>query len=442
MYPQKPIIAFALGFMMVSIPLLAADVPRDGNPPNILWIMADDISPELSCYGHPAVETPHLDGLARQGARYTNAFTTAPSCTPSRNAMLTGVYQTRTDTQDQRRRGIDLPEEMKPITELLREAGYFTAVGCGYNAKTDHNFNTDEPLFDGRDWSEREEGQPFFAQITLFITHRQREGWGPVRASSEAPVELSEVVLPPYFPDHPLTRLDWAQYLDAIEKADAQVGEILARLDAEGLADNTVVIFIGDNGRCHLRGKSWLYDGGIHVPLIMRWPDRIRPGIVSDDMVSMIDISATILDIAGVELPSYLDGHPIIGPNAQQREHIFAARDLIDEVMDRIRAVRTKEFKYIRNYKAENGYQECEYVQNHRPMLPVIRKLHTKGELTEAQQLLLAKTKPVEELYDLRTDPHEIHNLALSPRHQDKLNELRALLDAWIARGISSAYLR
>lgn len=399
--------------------------------PNIVWIMAEDISTELGCYGHPAVKTPNLDRLARQGIRYTQGFCTAPSCTPSRNAMMTGVYQTRTDTQDQRRRGITLPEGIKPITHLLRRAGYHTALGCGYSRKTDLNFKA-EPLFDDNDWLNRKESQPFFAQITLEITHRQTKGWEQVRKQSKNPVSPEKVELPPYFPDHPVCRRDWAEYLDAIEKADSKVGEILKRLETEGIADNTVVIFIGDNGRCHLRGKCWLYDPGIHVPLIIRWPGRLKPGTVNDNMISMIDISATILDIAGVEMPAYLDGHPILGPRAKKRDHIFAARDLIDEVMDHIRCIRTKQFKYIRNYTPENGYRECNYVQRNRPMLPVIEELHAQGKLTEAQQLLLGKTKPKEELYDLQADPHEVNNLAKSPEHQETLKKLRTLLDEWI----------
>jgi arylsulfatase A-like enzyme len=193
------------------------------------------------------------------------------------------------------------------------------------------------------------------------------------------------------------------------------------------------VIFIGDNGRCHLRGKCWLYDPGIRVPLIIRWPHHVKSGTTHDDMISTIDVSATILDIARAELPSYLDGQPLLGPRVKKRDHIFAARDLIDEVMDHIRCVRTKRWKYIRNHTPENGYHECKYVQQNRPMLPVIEKLHRQGKLTEAQQLLLAKTKPQEELYDLQADPHEISNLAQSQEHQKALNELRALLDEWIA---------
>jgi arylsulfatase A-like enzyme len=408
-----------------------AETPNTAARPNIVWIMAEDISTELACYGHPAVKTPHLDALASQGARYTNAFCTAPSCTPSRNAMMTGVYQTRTDTQDQRRRGITLPDGIQPITHLLQKAGYYTALGCGYSTKTDLNF-TVKNLFDGGDWGNRDAGQPFFAQITLPETHRQRQGWDPIRKRSKHPVDPARVELPPYFPDSPVCRKDWAQYLDAMEFVDNQVGKILERLEQEGIADNTVVIFFGDNGRCHLRGKCWLYDPGIHVPLIVRWPNQVKPGQVIGDMVSMIDISATTLDVAGVELPDYLDGHPILGPRAKKRDHIFAARDLIDEVMDHIRCVRTERFKYIRNYTPENGYRECEYVQQNRPMLADIMERHAKGELNEVQQLLLAKRKASEELYDVQADPHEVHNLAQSPAHQTTLVQLRALLDRWI----------
>lgn len=421
--------------VLAASPLVvcAEETAEETKRPNIIWIMAEDISTELACYGHPAVKTPNLDNMALQGIRYTNAFCTAPSCTPSRNAMMTGVYQTRTDTQDQRRRGVILPKGMIPITHLLRQGGYYTALGCGYSGKTDLNFKVNR-LFDGQDWRTRKKDQPFFAQITLYETHRLKEGrWDRIRRQSSHPVDPESVELPPYFPDHPACRKDWAMYLDAMEYVDSHVGKILKRLEDEGIAESTIVIFSGDNGRCHLRGKCWLYEGGIHVPLIIRWPGNLEPGIVNEDMVSMIDISATILDIAGAELPEYLDGHPILGPRAMKREHIFAARDLIDEVMDHIRCVRTKRFKYIRNYNPENGYRECRYVQKNRPMLAVIKELDAQGKLTKAQQAILAKTKPKEELYDLEADPHELNNLAQSPRHQKALKELRALLDGWIA---------
>lgn len=425
-----------LGFALLAVSsVFVPDACAESHEqrPNIVLIMGEDMSTELACYGHPAVKTPNLDALAAEGVRYENAFCTAPSCTPSRNAMMLGVYQTRTDTQDQRRRGIDLPEGMRPITHLLRDAGYYTALGCGYSDKTDLNFEA-EPLFDGKHWNGREPDQPFFAQITLYGTHRNpQKGWAPVREKSKHPVNPKDVQLPPYFPDHLVCRQDWALYLDAIEEMDEQVGEILELLEKQQLASNTMVIFIGDNGRCHLRGKCWLYDAGIQVPMIVRWPGQLEAGSVTDDMVSMIDLSATILDIAGVELPPYLDGHPVVGPRGEKRTHIFAARDRIDEVMDHIRCVRTKRWKYIRNYNPENGYRECRYVQDNRPMLAVIRKLEAAGRLTLAQKLILREEKPREELYDLRADPHEVHNLADVEEHQDRLATLRKLLDEWIA---------
>ena len=277
-------------------------------------------------------------------------------------------------------------------------------------------------------------GQPFFAQITLGVTHRHPGvGWSKIREQSKSPVDPAKVELPPYFPDHPSCRLDWAMYLDSIEKMDKQVGDIIARLEAEDLSKNTIVIFIGDNGRCHLRGKCWLYDSGLHVPLIIRWPGKTSSRKVNTSLVSMIDVSATILEMAGVEVPEWMDGQPLLGQKVPERNCIFAGRDLIDEVMDPMRCVRTKKFKYIRNYNPENGYEECRYVQENRPMLSVIRQLALEGKLTPAQKLLLKTQKPVEELYDLDSDPHELKNLAGSASHQAELVKLRSLLDGWLA---------
>ena len=419
--------AIAVGFACLASSVSHAH----GTRPNIVWIMAEDISTELGCYGHPAVETPHLDQLAKEGELYTRAFCTAPSCTPSRNAMMTGVYQNRTDTQDQRRRGVVLPATVTPIPKLLQAAGYYTALGCGYSNKTDLNFEVDR-LFDGADWSGREDGQPFFAQITLAGTHRHSD-WKAIQKRSTERVDPQAVELPPYFPDHPIVRQDWAIYLDMIERIDAQMGEIVGRLRKEGILDETVVIFIGDNGRCHLRGKCWLYDPGLQVPLIIRWPAAIEAGQVHEDLVSTIDISATILELAGVDLPEVLDGHPLWGPRARQRRMIFAARDLIDEVDDRIRCVRTARYKYIRNYRPELGYRDCRYVREHRPMLAVMEAMLAGDELTPEQRLFFASIKPVEELYDLETDPFELVNLAESPDHRNTLHELRAHLDTWIS---------
>jgi len=407
--------------------------------PNILWIMAEDISTELSCYGHPAVQTPHLDKLAQDGTRYTNAFTTAPSCAPSRSAMITAVYQTRIGAHDQRMRdkwsenkNRILPKPYRPITEYLRRAGYFTALGCGYSRKTDFNFNTQNELFEGKDWAQRIPGQPFFAQVTLPVTHRGGH-WRQIGKKVKNPIDPATVELPPYYPDHPICRQDWATYLNTIQMMDSQVGDILKRLEDERLADNTVVIFIGDNGRCHVRGKCWLYDPGIRVPMMIRWPGRLKPGTVRDELISAIDISSTVLKIAGIEPPKYVDGRVFLGRDAKKRQYIFAARDRIDEAVDCIRCVRSKRYKYIRNYMPEKPRtQKFAYIEAHRPMLAVMKDLYAKGQLTPEQALFMEPRKPEEELFDLQSDPHELHNLADSPDHQDILNEMRAALEQWI----------
>jgi N-sulfoglucosamine sulfohydrolase len=418
----------------------AAKLFEEKDRPNILWILSEDISPDLACCGTPAVQTPNLDRLARQGIRYTNAFTTSPVCSASRSAMITGMYQTSIGVHHHRSHrsdGYTLPESVRMITEYFRRAGYFTAnvktaaPGVRGSGKTDFNFKF-ENAFDGDDWNKRKAGQPFFAQLSISVTHRGGH-WKNLTQKLKNPVDTAKVKLPPYYPDHPVARRDWATYLDSIQVMDGYVGKILKRLDDEGLTDNTVVIFIGDHGRCHVRGKQWLYDGGIHIPLIIRWPGKIKPGRVCHDLVSAIDISATVLKIAGFEPPKYMQGRLFLGPNAKKREYIIAARDRCDETIDRIRCVRTKRYKYIRNFMPERPYTQINrYKESSYPMLPLMRKLHTDGKLTPVQALFMAPRKPVEELYDIKNDPYEIRNLADSPKHQKTLKKMRRILDKWI----------
>jgi arylsulfatase A-like enzyme len=221
---------------------------------------------------------------------------------------------------------------------------------------------------------------------------------------------------------------------------DGYVGKILKRLDDESLTENTVVIFIGDHGRCHVRGKQWCYDGGIHIPLIVRWPGKLKAGQVCDDLVSSIDISATALKIAGVNPPRHIEGKVFLEPDANgnwrpvnQHEYIIAARDRCDETVDRIRCVRDKQFKYIRNFMPERPYtQTNDYKERSYPMLNLMKELHAQGKLTPVQALFMAPRKPDEELYDIKNDPYEINNLAASPEHQQTLKKMRAILDKWI----------
>ncbi|NQT03083.1 MAG: sulfatase-like hydrolase/transferase, partial [Planctomycetes bacterium] len=411
-----------------------------GTRPNILWILSEDISPDLSCYGTPEVETPNLNKLANQGVRFTNAFTTSPVCSTSRSAMITGMHQSSIGAhhhRSHRKDGYMLPEPVRLITEYFRQAGYFTAnvktaaPGVRGSGKTDFNFKYSKP-FDGSDWNQRAPGQPFFAQLSISMTHRGGQ-WKGLDKKLDNPVDPTKVKLPPYFPDHPTARADWAMYLNSIQMMDQYIGKIMQRLDNEGLTDNTVVIFIGDHGRCHVRGKQWLYDAGIRIPLIVRWPGKLKPGRVNKDLVSAIDISATILKIAGIKPPKHLQGQVFLGPDAKKREYIFAARGRCDETIECIRCVHDERYSYIRNYMpyrpwmAPNRYKDTSY-----PMRELLRSLHAEGKLTQAQKKFLAPAKPPEELYDLKNDPHELHNLVNSPEHQNILKRMRAAHIKWM----------
>ena len=399
--------------------------------PNVLWIYGEDLSPDLGCYGTPAVQTPNIDRLAEEGTRFTNAFVTCPVCSPSRSALITGTYQTHFDAHNHRsNREKPLRDDMKLITDCFREAGYFTCNSPGppYNrrGKADFNFQRERP-FDGIDWSERAEGQPFYAQINIPDTHRV------FKPDPERPINPDDVQLPPYYPDHPLTRKDWALYLESIQVLDRKVGEILERLDAEGLSENTIVFFMSDHGRAHIRCKQFLYDGGIHIPLIVRWPGNVEAEVVSDELVSGVDLTPTTLSLAGLDIPNYVQGQIFLGSEAESREAVFAARDRCDGTDDRIRCIRTSRYKLIRNYHPElpymqfNGYKKLQY-----PLWTLIRILAEKGELSEAQQHFLQQTRPSEELYDLQTDPHEVNNLAGDKGYAAVQNDLNRKLDAWI----------
>ena len=406
-------------------------MPSDGRP-NVLWVYGEDLSPDPGCYGTPAVSTPNIDRLASEGIRHTHAFVTAPVCSASRSALITGTWQTHFDAHHHRsNRDRPLRADMKLVTDCFREAGYFTCNSQGppfdRPGKTDFNFRRERP-FDGVDWSERAPGQPFYGQVNITDTHRVFE------PDLEAPIPPEEVELPPYYPDHPLTRRDWALYLESIQILDRKVGQVLARLEAEGLAEETIVFFLSDHGRAHPRCKQFLYDGGIRMPLIVRWPGRLEAGLVSDRLVSGVDLSPTALALAGVEIPGHVQGQVFLGPEALDRDAVYAARDRCDGTDDRIRCIRTRRHKLIRNYHPDrpymqfNGYKKLQY-----PLWTLMPVLAARGELSPAQQSFLEPTRPPEELYDLEADPHELNNLAGDPAHEGVRSRLAERLDAWIA---------
>lgn len=398
------------------------------NRPNVVWIISDDLGPELGCYGYPDVATPNLDRLAVSGRRYTHAFSTAPVCSASRTAFQTGLYQTTVgghhhNTRDKKL----LPDSIPTVTGLMQKAGYFVVNGRGTLpvekklAKSHLNFVYDSrEFFDGVDWTQRGEGQPFFAQIQIKEPHR-----GFVKSDRPRPA----APIPPYYPDHPVTRADWANYLASIEVLDQKVGAVLDRLEKEGLVDNTLVIFFGDHGRPHVRGKQWLYDGGVHTPLIVRWPGRVKAGEVEGGLASLLDAMPTTLAAAGADVPD-LPGHNLLDPGWMGHTQVFAARDRCGDAPDRIRSVRTLDFKYIRNFHPEIPYlQHSGYKKLSYPVETLMKVMHGQGRWNTP---FMAKTRPKEELYDLDADPHEMKNLASDPVYAEQLAAMRGDVEQWI----------
>lgn len=410
-----------------------------GKRANIVWLIGEDMGCELGCYGYPLVQTPHLDALAAGGVRFANAFCTTPVCSPSRSAFNTGCYAIRTGMHQHRSHrddGYVPPQGVEFIHVALRAQGYH--VSCGnylgdgrfHPGKTDFNCSG-APGYDGADWSGRHPGQPFFSVVNFYEPHRG-PSWAQAKALAQR-VDPAAVTLPPYLPDDPVVREDFATYLDMIHVLDTRVGEVVARLRAEGELDNTILCFFGDNGRCNIRGKQWCYDQGLHVPLIISWPRRLEPG-VDHRLVSLIDVTATCLPIGGAPRPGLLDGRDLFDVAMGARDAIFASRDRCDTTRDRVRAVRTARYKYIRNFHPEQPYTQAnEYIETWYPALGVLKARAAAGTLTAAQALFMAPQKPAEELYDLSQDPHEVINLAGDPAHAATLRNLRARLDAWMA---------
>jgi len=408
--------------------------------PNILWIISEDTCPDLGCYGNEIVHTPHLDKLASEGTLFTKAYATAPVCSPARSAFMTGMYQTTIGAQQHRTfYEKPLPEPVQVITEYFRQEGYFVSNGQGTvpesSGKKDWNFIIENPAFDGTDWRQREEGQPFFSQFNFRLTHRKFE------RDPERPIDADQVDVPPYYPDHPITRRDWANYLESLQVLDRQIGALLQRLEDDGLAEDTIVFYFGDHGRPHVRGKQWLYEGGIHVPLIVRWPGHVKAGKVDDQLVSLIDLAPTSMKSAGIKPPDHLQGKDVLGRWNRKRSEIYAARDRCDGTVDRIRCVRDGRYKLIKNYYPErpytqfNGYKKFRY-----PALTLMQILHEKGELTPAQQHFMANKRPEYELYDLQNDPHEIDNKADDPDYADVKNKLQTKLEKWVQKTDNGTY--
>ena len=430
-------IALLAVLLLVQLDALHAAGAPASKQPNILWLIAEDAGPDFGCYGNAAVRTPNIDRLARESRLYRNAFSTSSVCSTSRSAFMTGVFQTRlgaSNHRSHRTAAHPRPAGVKVLPERLREAGYFTGnirelppeLGFKGTGKTDWNFFQTGQEFETADWRELKARAPFYAQINVSDAHRL------YRRAERNPADPAAVTLPPYLADDPVIRDDWAAYLDSLAALDAKVGAVLELLQREGLAENTVVFFFADNGREDFRGKYYSYEQGFRVPLLVRWPALLPPGSASDELVSLLDVHATTLALAGVRAEG-LDGWPIFSPGAKSRDFVFTARDRIDDTPDRVRTVRDARFKYIRNFEPERPYlQRMAYAEVSNPTYNRMRRLHTEGKLNADQRKFMAAQRPPEELYDLQADPFELNNLAGDARHRATRDRLRAVLAAWL----------
>jgi len=440
----------AAAMAMPQIPLNAAETAGPQRP-NILWISTEDISPDLGCYGDSYAVTPNIDKLATRGVRYTNVFSHAGVCAPTRSGIITGMYPTTLGTHHMRCQGVP-PAYVKCFSEYIRAEGYY----CTNNSKTDYQFDPPASAWNESSskahWRNRGKDQPFFAIFNFTVSHesqiRNRSKAMLKRLASLKPHERHDpdkAVLPPYYPDTPAVRQDWAQYYDIITLTDKMVADVLKQLEDDGLADNTIVWFWGDHGRGLPRGKRWIYDSGLKVPLIIhvpeKWrklampdnPDAVKPGTVNDDLVAFIDFAPTMLSLTGIKIPDHIQGQAFLGSQkAEPREYIFAVRDRMDEAYDLIRAVRDKRYKYIRNYMPHlSRAQDIDYM-NQMPTMQEMRRLNAEGKLEGPQKQYFEETKPVEELYDTAADPHEVNNLAGDPKYKDVLRRMRVIHAKWV----------
>jgi len=425
-------------FWALAICALAAGALKAADRPNILWLSAEDISSHLGCYGDENAITPHLDKLAREGVRYTHAFTTAGVCAPCRSGIITGMYQTTLGTHHMRCKAV-LPKHIKPFPMYLREAGYY----CTNNSKTDYQFSHPKETWDmsGRKghWRNRKKGQPFFAVFNFTGCHESgiasEAKYKTVTANLKPSQrqDASKLSLPPYYPDTPIVREDWKRNYELITAMDSWAGDLIAQLKEDGLYENTIIFFWSDHGVGLPRAKRWLYDSGTRVPLIVRMPKSagLKAG-VNNRLVSSIDFGPTVLSLAGLEIPKHMQGRSFIG--GTPRKFVFGARDRMDERYDIIRSVRGPRFRYIRNYEPLKTYYQYMNTPEKGATMREIRRVAAAGKLPNAAKLFMASAKPTEELYDLETDPHEIHNLVGKRNHINKLNELRAAHSDWVKR--------
>jgi len=433
----------------LSIKGLFAQQTAQPSPPNIVWIVCEDLSPQhLESYGGTGGKTPFLNALAAESVQYNQVFATAGVCAPSRAALITGAYQTSIGAMHMRTLATSavtldayplgfkgystlLPEGMKTYPELLRSAGYYTSN----NSKEDYQFESPVTMWDesgakAHYRNRSDSTQPFFSIFNFMVTH-ESQVW--MREHEELLVRPEEVSVPAVYPDDSLTRRVLARFITNAMRMDKQVGEVVAQLKEDGLYENTIIFFFSDHGDGMPYFKRELYDRGLRAPLLIKAP-FLEAGSQSNELISFVDFAPTLLSLAGVPIPESMQGQAFLGPqkSATPRKYSFAARDRMDSEYDRVRAVTDGEFKYIRNYMPEKpNYQNVKYrLQN--PLMIHLLELNSKGLLNANQARWFAPTKPAEELYDTKTDPWEFKNLIGNPLYEEKLRELRNAHENWV----------
>lgn len=431
-------------FLISLVLLPCANVAMAKEKPlNIICLVCEDISPYIGCYGDKVAETPNIDRLATEGVRYSDFYTTMGVSSPSRAALITGMYPSAIGANQMRNMGdqrylpegitpyeVILPEGVKCYTEYLRKEGYY----CTNNEKTDYQFNAPLTAWDecGKTahWKHAPEGRPFLSIFNLGVTH-ESQVWA--RSKEVLTIDPQKVNVPPYYPDNAIVREDIARMYSNIKIMDKQVQEKINELEKAGLLENTIVIFYSDNGGPLPRQKRSVYNSGLHVPLIIRYPNQLKKGTVDERMCSFVDIPATLLSLAGIRAPSYMHGKAFAGKfQASNREYIYGAKDRCDEQIDKIGTVRDRKYQYIRNYMPEiAGYRHVAF----RKSMPLMQNLLSEkeaGRLNETQMLWFKAPRPAEEFYDVDKDPHEVHNLINDPAYKVEIDRLRTVYDQWI----------
>jgi len=432
--------------------------PELGFRPNVIWLVAEDLSPFLPMYGDSTIETPALSRLAEEGVVYDQFYSPHPVCAPARAAIITGMYANRIAASHMRTgpwfsdvlpdevirtfaqyspENVPVYEAMPPtdarmFTEYLREAGYY----CTNNSKQDYQFRKTPAAWDessnSATWKNREPGQPFFAVFNYGVTH-ESQIWAKAEDSLWVDEQL-DVPVPPYLPDTEIGRRDIRRMYSNIREMDDQVGKMLDELEANGLLDSTIVIWYSDHGGPLPRQKRALFDSGVKVPMIIRFPAKENAGMRDSRMISFIDLGPTVLSLAGVPVPDIMDGTAFLGEHMRTEEpdYVFGAADRFDELTDRIRFARDDRYKYIRNYMTDRPlYMDLGY-RKQMPIMQELLRLRDEDALTDEQARWFRPGKPDEELYDVENDPHELNNLAGDPAFADKLTELSEAMDTWL----------